>query len=215
MIKRILSHFRRVCFCVLKDNFIVLRYVSITESRNKKTQPRQILKKTITLSFSRITAKTVFTQTQPTANLTLQNKPYLLRWRLRGTSFPEICIRYLEMSLFVKRSTFFSEPMAHERVNLMIYSLSWKKLMKICVTKSNFKDWCGFLCQYRNYHFRKERNHFFIFCLGREGLCLLSVLRSLGERRNTQNIFIFSLLKAPLSRSENTGSHHCQFAFIF
>ena len=119
------------------------------------------------------------------------------------------------MSLFVKRSTFFSEPMAHERVNLMIYSLSWKKLMKICVTKSNFKDWCGFLCQYRNYHFRKERNHFFIFCLGREGLCLLSVLRSLGERRNTQNIFIFSLLKAPLSRSENTGSHHCQFAFIF
>ena len=35
------------------------------------------------------------------------------------------------MSLFVKRITFFSEPMAHERVNLMIYSLSLKNLMKV------------------------------------------------------------------------------------
>ena len=36
------------------------------------------------------------------------------------------------MSLFVKRITFFSEPMAHERVNLMIYGWSLKILMKVC-----------------------------------------------------------------------------------
>ena len=35
------------------------------------------------------------------------------------------------MSSLVKRSTFFSEPVAHEPVNLMIYSLSLKILMKV------------------------------------------------------------------------------------